>query len=169
MTTFNDRDGVAWDLDLTIAGARKLKSRLDFDIDNVVTFDPKAGKSTLERLSTDIELLFNVIYVLCEKQCRDKGLSEEDFAAGFDGDIIEKATDALLEEIINFTPPQKRKVLLKLRQLGKQRSEQLGQMLDEILEDPKYQEELQERMDEYLGELKKELSTSPTNVPESSE
>lgn len=165
MKSFTDIKGEAWDVEINIGAAMRLKSRLDIEIDNLVKFD-KSQKpqdvSLLEKISTDSILLFNVIFVICEKQIQDRKLTEEDFAARFNGDTIEAATDAVLDEIINFSRPAKRKVLLQLRQISKEYQAKAGEKLDQILADPKFSETIN-------AEIEKTLPKLSTNAPESSE
>lgn len=56
-----------------------------------------------------------MLWLLCEKQAAARGVSEEDFAAGFDGGAIEDAFTALLGAVSDFTQP--RKVAAKVRQM----------------------------------------------------
>lgn len=161
MKSFTDKNGESWDLDLNIGAAMRLKSRLDIDIENAVTID-KANNpedvSLLERIAQDSILLFNIIFVLCETQVRERNLTPEQFAERFTGDTIEAATDALLDEIVNFSRPAKRKVLIRLRQISKEYSERANQQLDQVLADPKFQ-----------NEIEKHLQKSLTSSQESSE
>lgn len=157
MKSFIDKNGEAWDLDLNIGAAMRLKSRLDIKLDDVVKFDKTNNPndiSLLERIAEDSILLFNIIFVLCESQIRERNLTEEQFAERFTGDTIEQATEALLDEIVNFSRPAKRKVLMRLRQISKEFSDQAGKKLDQILNDPKFQSEIETA-------LKKSLTISP--------
>lgn len=70
MKTFTDKNGESWDLDLNIGAAMRLKSRLDINIENAVTFDKSNNPedvSLLKRIAEDSILLFNIIFILCEK------------------------------------------------------------------------------------------------------
>ena len=161
MQSFKDKNGKSWDIELNIGTARKIKSRCDIDIENVVTFNKQnqpQDVSILERLSGDAILLFNVIFAICEDQVTTAGMTEESFAELFNGDAIEAATEALLDEIINFSRPAKRKVLIQLRQISKNYSEKAGKELEKILSDPKFKQEVE-----------KVLTTSLTNARESLE
>ena len=161
MKSFTDKNGDSWDLDLNVGAAMRLNSRLNINIENAVRFD-QANRpedvSLLEQIAEDSFLLFNIIFVLCEKQVQDRNLTQEDFAARFTGDTIEAATDALLDEIVNFSRPAKRKILLRLRQISKEYSERANQQLDQVLADPKFQ-----------NEIEKHLQKSLTSSQESSE
>lgn len=132
MESFSDKNGMHWDLELTIGMAMKLKSRLNFDIENLVSLK-KDGKSTIENLVNDTEMLFNVIYVLCEKQCIERKISQEEFAEKFDRVSIEFATDSLLKEFVNFSPPVKKRILGELLKISEEAKKKIETELDRIL------------------------------------
>ena len=165
MKSFTDNRGEAWDIELNIGAAIRIKSRLEIDVENLVKFGPgnqPEDVSTLEKIASDSILLFNIIYTLCENQVKERKLTQEDFAARFDGNAIEAATDALLDEIVNFSRPAKRKVLSKLRQISKDYQAKAGEQLDRILADPKFEESIN-------TELEKTLPKLSQNAPASSE
>ena len=164
MKSFTDNQGEIWDVELNIGAAIRLKSRLNIDFDNLVKLDPHQPESTtsLEQISTDSILLFNIIYVLCEQQVRERGLTEEDFAARFSGDTIEAATEAMLDEIVNFSRPAKRKVLQQLRRIGREYADKAGKELDKILADPEFSKTI-------TAEIEKQLPKLPPTAPGSSD
>ena len=161
MKSFVDKNGKSWDIELNIGTARKIKSRCNLDIENIITVDKQNNPqdvSALERLAMDSILLFDVIFVLCENQIKADGITEEDFAELFNGEVIEAATDALVEEIINFSRPAKRKVLTRLWAIGKNFSKKAGEKMQQTLDSPEFEKEVE-----------KVLTQSLTNAPESSE
>ena len=160
MKSFIDNKGETWDLDLNIGTAMRLQSRLDISIENCIKLDSSQPHdiSLLEKITEDSILLFNIIYVLCETQVRERGLTQEEFAERFSGDTIAAATDALLDEIENFSRPAKRKILKRLRQISQEISDEAGEKLNQILDDPRFK-----------NEIEAVLQKSSTNSPELSE
>jgi len=153
MQSFTDKTGAAWDIELTVGTARKIKSRLGIDIENAVTFDTKENPqdaSALEKIAKDSILLFDIIFILCENQCRERKITDEQFADLFNGDTIVKATDALLEEIINFSRPARRKVLRKLNEISKEYSEKAGEKLEAILQTPDFRQQVESQIENVL-------------------
>ena len=71
----------------------------------------------LERLISDPVLLCDVIYSVCKPEADAKSVSDEDFGRAMAGDAIDAATTAVLEELVDFFPQGRRKVLAKA--LGK--------------------------------------------------
>ncbi len=96
MRTFTDNAGREWRLSLNIAEAKRVRDSLAFDLFDVGT--------SIKRLSMDPILLCDVIYVLCREQADERGVSDEDFGRAMAGDAIAAATDALLEEYVDFCP-----------------------------------------------------------------
>lgn len=165
MQSFTDKTGAAWDIELTVGTARKIKSRLGIDIENAVTFDTKENPqdaSALEKIAKDFILLFDIIFILCENQCRERNITGDQFADLFNGDTIVKATDALLEEIINFSRPARRKVLRKLNEISKEYSEKAGEKLEAILQTPDFRQQVE-------SQIENVLTPSSINSQESSE
>jgi hypothetical protein len=147
MQSFTDKNGNTWDLELNIGAAMRLKSRLKFDLDKIISPDPENNNKTpLETISEDSILLFNIIFILCEKKLESRNLNQEQFAELFDADTIQKATDALLDEIINFSRPAIRKILLQLKQISKEYSDEAGKELDRIINSPEFKNEVKAKI-----------------------
>lgn len=107
---FTDEAGREWSLRLDYSLVRHLRKRLAIDL-----ADLKGQGEALAKMADDIELLVNTIYLIVEQQCQAKGVTDEDFGRGLAGDAFERARLALLESIINFTPPQDRGAALMVQ------------------------------------------------------
>lgn len=146
MNCFNDKTGRKWNLELTVGSAKYVKASCGVDLINIISFDEKnqTEHSTLEMLVNDPCLLVSVLFCLCEKQAKESDIDGDAYAELFSGETIEKAIDALVEEIINFSPPMRRKVLLKMYQTSQNL---MGEMFDDLekrLETPEFQASLEE-------------------------
>jgi hypothetical protein len=66
-------------------------------------------------------LLCDILFALCQPEAQAKNVSDEDFGRALGGDVLDGATTALLEELVDFFPSAKRtvfrKALEKLRTL----------------------------------------------------
>ena len=62
---------------------------------------------------SDPILLCDVLYVVCKPQADDQGVTDEEFGRAMAGDAIDEGTTALLEELVDFFPQAKRRVLAK--------------------------------------------------------
>jgi len=103
--TFKDTEGRSWDIAATIGSLRRVKDLADVDLT-----DPKR----LAELGEDPFVLGSVLFAICRPQIEQRDLSEEQFAAAFDGDVVDRAADALVEELISFSRPAKRATLRRV-------------------------------------------------------
>ncbi|MBL8818706.1 MAG: hypothetical protein JNL58_21945 [Planctomyces sp.] len=115
MHTFTDTQGRPWTITLNVDAIRRVRSVL-----NINLLEAIEGK-LLERLITDPVLLCDILFVVIQPETIAKGISDEDFGRALGGDVLEAATTALLEELVDFFPSAKRavfrKALIKLKQL----------------------------------------------------
>jgi hypothetical protein len=159
MQTFTDKNGDLWHIELNVGSAKRVKAECGIDlIDTLQIADEKISSTIFEKLSGDIELFVNVLFSLCRKQAMDQNIDAEKFAELFTGDIIESASNALVEEIINFSPPIRRKALNHFYQMSKTL---MGEMEGEM-------ESLLKEMD-LQSEIKKQLGKLSTDMLESAE
>jgi len=107
MKTFHDNKARKWAITLNIDALKRVRSLLDVDLMDAVN-----GK-LLERLIIDPVLLCDVIYCVVKPDADAKEITDEDFGRAMAGDAIERATNALLEELVDFFPERKRLVLTK--------------------------------------------------------
>jgi len=107
MKTFQDNAGLTWSVAINVDAVKRVRSLLNINLMEVVEGD------LIEQLSTDPILLCDVIYVVCKPEADAQNVSDEDFGRAMAGDAIEHATTALLEELVDFFPQGKRRVLHK--------------------------------------------------------
>ena len=105
MKQFTDNKERSWTLSLNIATAKKVKDAVSFDL-----LSEDVGEM-VGRLAVDPVLLCDVIFILVSDQAARNNITDEDFGEAMAGEAIGKATEALLDEIVDFFPPRKRKVL----------------------------------------------------------
>lgn len=110
MRSFKDSKGDIWDVAIHITAERRLRSRLNFSLIDLAK-DKFIGLADF--LGDPIRLV-DVLYVICEDQCRERGISDEDFGRRMFGDTITKATQAFLEELTDFFPEPEVRAALDL-------------------------------------------------------
>ena len=158
MKSFKDKDGKSWIIEVNVRQVRKIRALLNIDLANMIQFDAANGKPNtelLDRLSNDPCLLVDVIYALCKDQADTLNITDEQFGENMNGDTVEAATVALLEEMIDFFPEAKRRVLRVILNQAEALTRQMQETAAAVLENPEFQET-----------LKKQLMKSSTNVPE---
>ena len=107
MKTFTDTTGRAWTLAINVDAIKRVKALASVDL-----LDAVNGK-LLEKLVSDPILLCDVLYSLCKPQADASGVSDSDFGRSMAGDVIDLATQAFMEELVDFFPQARRRVLSK--------------------------------------------------------
>jgi hypothetical protein len=162
MKTFSDNAARTWTVQINVDAIKRVR-----DLAKVNLLEVIEGK-LLERLISDPVLLCDVIYSVCQPQADSQSLTDVDFGRAMAGDAIDGATTALLEELVDFFPQGKRRVLAKaLVKLRKLETAALA-AVEARLES----QEMERRMAAQLAELALEPPIPPGslsgNVPASS-
>ena len=140
MKTFKDNAGRTWTVDVNIATVKRVKSLLKIDLTDAVE-----GK-LLDRFILDPILLCDVIYVICKPEADKEKITDEQFGLAMAGDAIEHATEALLEELIEFFPELQRPTLRVA--LGKFQTFQKkgAEFTMKYLNDPEFEKEMDKEL-----------------------
>ena len=166
MKTFVDNAGRTWTVAINVDAIKRVRALADVNLLEVIE-----GK-LLERLIGDPVLLCDVIYSVCKPEADAKTITDVDFGRAMAGDAIDGATTALLEELVDFFPQGRRRVLAKaLAKLRKFETAALN-AVELRLDSP----ELERRLAADLAALDAEASApaltppgnSSGNAPESS-
>lgn len=158
MHTFQDKNGKKWNFELTFGTARRVKAECGIDLVNVMSAEDGGKSSPLVRLAEDPFLLIDVLFSICKSQAKEAGMDDFAFADCFDGAAIDLASDALMEEIINFSQPAKRKMLTRIYSTAKTFAGEMNAKLDKLMDNP-----------EFDAEIESALKKSFSDMPESSE
>ncbi len=111
MRTFSDLAGREWRLSIGLATARRVKEQTGGRVDFVEQAKGGNGHNVFGALAADFELLGQVLWLLCEPQATELGVSELEFVEAFDMDTLARAQDALVEATIDFFPNRSRSLL----------------------------------------------------------
>ena len=107
MHLFKDTVGREWEVTINVTSMKKVRSLLSVDLYRLA----EDGFRLLHGLLDDPCLFVDVLFVLCREQAEKRGVSDEDFGRGLCGSPLEKATDAFLEEFVDFFPESKQRPL----------------------------------------------------------
>lgn len=153
MHSFQDKNGKKWNIELNVGTAKRVKSECGIDLVNVITMsrDGKAQASALERLAEDPILLVDVLFSLCKEQAKEFEIDDFAFAELFNADAVEQASNALMEEIINFSQPAKRKALTRIYRTAKDFAARMDKQLEQILESPELDAEIESALTKSFG------------------
>ena len=151
MKKFTDKNKNDWILNLTVGTAKRVKADCGVDLINIIDVQTGAAKSVLEELAANPILLVDVLFSLCRKQAEERGIDDFAFADIFDGETIQNASEALVEEIINFSPPVTQKILMKIYAKNKEVMGENEKELEAILESPEFDKDLEAFMKSSIG------------------
>ena len=140
MKTFKDNAGRTWTVDVNIATVKRVKSLLKVDLTDAVE-----GK-LLDRFILDPILLCDVIYAICKPEADKANITDEQFGYAMSGDAIEHATEALLEELINFFPELNRPALRLARGKFQTFQKKGAEFTMKYLNDPEFEKEMDKEL-----------------------
>lgn len=98
MREFTDATGNVWPLAITAGTVKRVQDLLAVDIGQ-----PLAGPTPwITRFDSDIVFKVDVICAVCRPVMAERGVSDEDFAAGLGGEALYAASMAFWEELTDF-------------------------------------------------------------------
>lgn len=184
MKTFKDTEDREWTIEVNVTSLRRVRDLTTCDI--LGTDD---GDDIFMRLAQDPFLLCDVLYALCKPQAdartvvveipqsddetnvdctpqtTERPFTDEDFGRAMAGDAIANATDAFLEEFVNFCPSaRKRKLLATMREKQAVFEEMALARATEMLGSPEMERKLKAEFDA----VAETLGATSTSSPESS-
>lgn len=172
MATFTDTLDRNWEIRLDAPSILKIRG----DCDPAFMLGDSSEDNTATRLQEDPVLLCRVIYLLCQKQCVQRQVSEEDFYLGVIGEAIDAATDALIGAMRDFSPRWKRELLAAATERQTTIRQKAVERALAKLNDPDLENQILDQLDQKLNEaiaavLSKPRTTAPssaTSSPDSS-
>ena len=130
MKIWKDAEGHAYETKITVAEIRDVKTELGINLMDIATGD------LLQRISEDVVLLCDILYVINRSQAKEFGIDDVQFGRNLYGDALEDATHALMEEMINFFPNQRtRQLLTKAMTKGQERMDKALDLAEKSLEE----------------------------------
>ena len=143
-----------------IRAAIMLPSGEPLDLLNIVKIksDGTLDSSLLDILAGNPLLLVELLYVLFRKQLDEKSITEEDFYRMISGEDIETAVDLVMEELIDFFPTAKSRVLRRFWDAVKTIELEAREELQEKLNSAEESEKLEKRIRGALSASARESS-----------
>ncbi len=110
MTTFTDNLDRPWPVRIDYLAAQRVRHATHTNI-----LDFKTIAEVMESLKFDGLFVAQVAHAICEPTIRERKLTEASFADGLQGDAIERASEAILEALLNFFPKGQQSLLAKMK------------------------------------------------------
>ncbi len=117
-------------VDISVATIKRVRTLAGINLLEVIQGE------LIEQLSSDPILLADCLYAVCQLQAVREGVSDEAFGQALAGDVIDRATTALLEGLIEFFPEPKRRLLEKATAKYRQVQTQALALVEAKLDSP---------------------------------
>jgi hypothetical protein len=147
MKSFTDHAGRAWTIVVNVGAVKRVRSLCGVDLMEIVG----DGGKMLERLVSDPVLLCDVIYAVCREEATARTVSDEDFGRLMAGDSIAQATDALLDELVDFFPRARREVLARVLDKMRRYEAKALSLANARLDDPALDQRVEKALEGALG------------------
>ena len=136
MRNFIDSSGRVWVVDVSVTTINRVRTLTGVNLLEVIQGE------LIEQLSSDPILLADCLYAVCQPQAVREGVSDEAFGQSLAGDVIDRATTALLEGLIEFFPESKRRLLEKATAKYRQVQTKALAMVEAKLDSPELEAEI---------------------------
>ena len=153
MKSFRDADGREWPVTVDVNAAKRVRNMVGVNL-----LDITGG--LFDKLSDPITLV-DVLYAICKPVADERKVSDEDFGRCLLGDPIDSATEALLEELVDFFPSQRREYLRTLLERSRETQGRAYQILTTRLADPRLTESIEKMLGEPSGVPQESLESTP--------
>lgn len=142
MRTFTDNVQREWAIEVNVNALKRLKPiGVDLAGDGFST--------VIQQLASDPIMLVDTLFVLCQSQADKMGISDMQFGQSMAGDAIERATNALVEALIDFFPKARQRALRtvweKVKTADTQMIDYVGTIVDEGKLDQAIKAEFEQR------------------------
>ena len=149
MKTFVDNANRTWTISVNVGAVKRMRDLAKFDLMG----DDLAH--SIGQLSDDPVVLVDVLWAIVFPQAEKASVSAEEFAEAIAGDAITFAADALLEEIVDFFPGPKRKLMRQVLDRTKAAEKKMLERLEEMVNSPEVQEQIDEKVESILNSAMK--------------
>lgn len=124
---WTDATGKDWTTSVNVNTVRRVN-----ELTGVLLTDA-ADTDLVQRLFSDIMLLCDVLYAVCEPQASERGIDSAAFGELLAGETIDKACDSLMRSIVDFFPSGRRdkvnRILAATRKIEQEQVKLLDQRM----------------------------------------
>jgi len=153
MRTYKDADGREWAVKVTVDTIERVRE-IGVDLGDLTT-------ETIKRLAMDDVLLVRTLWLVCEKQADERGISSAQFGEAMVGEPLENAFDALRGSLEDFFPPRKRMFWKSMVDAELANQAETFKVSLETLEDPQMRQQFSQAM---RDRLKEEIANQLTRL-----
>jgi len=108
MHAFTDKANRTWRINLNVATVRKVHAETGIHLGNLL------NSEEVVKFQSDELVIGDVLWALVKEQAQDQGIDRNGFESQLSGAVIMQATDALLNEFLDFLADGRRAEILRL-------------------------------------------------------
>jgi len=106
--TFKDTEAREWTVKITVSTVKRVRDLIGVDLMDTVKAE------LIQEMHRDPVLLASVIFAVCKPQADERGLTVEQFDDAMGGDVVQDASNAFFEALIDFFPAPRRGLLKQI-------------------------------------------------------
>jgi len=130
MSHFTDTANRRWNLSINVGTVKRVRELTDVDLLAILD-----RPQMLSELAGDAVRFFDVLFVMIKPQADQLQVTDEMFGESLDGAVIESATNAFLEALVDFFPGARKATLQKVLSRAKETNEKAEARLNLALTD----------------------------------
>jgi hypothetical protein len=142
MATFIDLKNRTWHISLTLGAIKRVKELCDVNLLEIV--EPKSDLA--DRLQSYPPLLCDLLYAVCKPEMDAANVSDIEFGESLNGDTLAAGLEALIAEVINFSPKGRKTLLKEVYEKQKEVAALGESMALDRLNNPAVMEQLKRKM-----------------------
>lgn len=115
MKSFSDSTGDEWTISINVASVKRARDLAGVDLMTAI------DGTLFDAIGQDMIIFADTLAAICKPQIDERSMSPADFGERLaDGETIDAALAAFLEDLISFFPPGRREALTKIAGLTKE-------------------------------------------------
>ena len=118
--SFTTAQGKVFTFHINVYAIKNVKEKTGVDLGKLLN----PGQTNLQSLLEDPAALCDVMFVLCEDQAKNYGMTDQQFGEAMFGDVFSEAAEAFMVAYASFCPAHQREILMKSLEMGKSQVEQ---------------------------------------------
>jgi hypothetical protein len=154
MQKFVDSRGRVWVVEISTATIKRVRALTGVNLYEVVDGD------LMEKLEADIVLFCDLLYAICKPQADRDRVSDEQFGEGLAGDVIDEATTAFIEAMLQFLPERHRHRTRRAVAKYQRTQDRLNQMIVTKLDDEEIETRLLQKVEREIDDRLQRLESS---------
>lgn len=163
---WKDANGREWSTAINVTTVKRVQ-----EIAGVLLTDA-ADTNLIERLYGDVVLLANVLWGVCRPVAESRGVTAEQFGELLSGDVIDKACESLMEDLVGFFPSSRREIVSRIWQAARRLETERIRLVETKLTDERLEEMIRRTVETAGLEIDQRLAVLGNDsgrLPESSE